>query len=221
MRYFRRALQPGRAPICAARLTQAGTLRTSPKSRRWMQFYATQEVSPPTTSFHWDARVSLAPLLRLRVRDRLSRGQGSGSVHLLGMQLAANAGTPEINAGTLQRYLAEAVWYPTALLPSAQLAWSPIDEWKALATLTSHGTAVSLEFHFDRDDQVAAIYTPQRWARSGRTYLQMPWEGHFSGYSERSGMLVPAAGEVGWYVEGAWQAVWKGRITHASYEPGV
>jgi hypothetical protein len=218
-RYFRRVLQPGQASIRSARLTQSGTLRTGPKSWRWMPFEATQEVSPEETTFNWDARVCVAPFLSLRVRDGLFEGRGGGRVDLWSaIKLAADADTPELNAGALHRYLAEAVWYPTALLPGPQLAWTPIDERKALATLTSYRTTVSLEFHFNHEGEVAAIYTPQRWARSGRKYVQLPWEGHFFGYWECSGMLVPAAGEVGWHVDGKWQAVWKGRVTFASYE---
>jgi len=218
-RYFARVLHADQAPIRCARLTQSGTLRSGPKRRRWMRFEATQEVSPREISFNWDARISVVPLLHLRVRDALFEGRGGGRVDLMSaVKVAAEAGTPELNAGALHRYLAEAVWYPTALFPSEALAWSPIDDRKALATLTSHGTSVSLEFHFNREGEVAAIYTPQRWARIGGNYVQMPWEGHFFGYWECSGMLIPAAAEVGWYVDSTWRPVWKGRVTYASYE---
>jgi hypothetical protein len=218
-RYFGRIFHDGQAPIRSARFTQNGTLRTSPRSRRWMQFDAVQEVNALETSFTWDARVSFAPLVHLRIRDALFDGRGGGRVDLLSaVKLGAEVGTPELNAGALHRYLAEAVWYPTALWPSEHLTWSPIDDRKALATLTSHGTTVSLEFHFNREGEVAAIYTPQRWMKSGRKYVQMPWEGHFFGYWECSGILIPSAGEVGWHVHGKWEAVWKGRVTFASYE---
>ena len=218
-RYLARVLHSDQAPIRAARFTQSGTLRAGPSGWRWMPFDASQQVSVRDTGFDWDARVSVAPFLHLRVRDSLLEGRGGGRVDLLSaIKVGADADRPELNAGALHRFLAEAVWYPTALLPSDRLVWSPIDERKALATLTSHGTTVSLEFHFNREGEVAAVYTPQRWARVGRKYVQMPWEGHFFGYWECSGMLIPAAGEVGWHVDGKWQAVWKGRVTYASYE---
>lgn len=212
-------LHADQAPIRAARLTQSGTLRASLRSRLWMRFDSIQEIAPPAVSFDWDARVRFGPLIRLRVRDSLLEGRAGSRVDLWSaIKLGADADKPELNEGALHRYLAEAVWYPTALFPSEHLTWSPIDERKALATLTSHGTSVSLEFHFNREGEVAAIYAPQRWMKSGRKYVQMPWEGHFFGYWECSGMLIPAAGEVGWHVDGKWQAVWKGRVTYASYE---
>jgi hypothetical protein len=76
----------------------------------------------------WNARVQVAPLVHVCVRDALIEGKGSGQVSLLSaFTMNAAADTPEMNSGSLHRYLAEAVWYPTALLPSSQLMWSALD----------------------------------------------------------------------------------------------
>ena len=127
--------------------------------------------------------------------------------------MTADADTPEMNSGSLHRYLAEAVWYPTALLPSVKLHWAGIDAKRALATLTDHGVSVSLEFRFADTGEVSGIYTPARWGKFSEGYRQVPWEGHFQDYRERDGILVPTAGEVGWCVDKEWEPVWKGRIT--------
>jgi hypothetical protein len=126
--------------------------------------------------------------------------------------VASDAGTPQMNSGSLHRFLAEAVWYPSALVPSDTLRWSGIDDGRALATLTHGGTTVSLEFRFNPAGDVAGIYTPARWGRFGGGYEERPWEGHFSAYEPRAGFLVPTQGDVGWHVDGAWQCVW--RRTH-------
>jgi hypothetical protein len=131
------------------RLRQIGTLRTNVRRERWMAFEAEHIVAPRSTGFVWNARVAVAPLLHVRVGDALVAGRGSGQVSLLSaFTVAADAGTPEMNSGSLHRYLAEAVWYPTALLPSAKLRWSAVDNRRALATLTEDGVTVSLEFRF-------------------------------------------------------------------------
>ena len=49
---------------------------------------------------------------------------------------------PELNAGALHRFLAESLWFPTALLPSAKLVWTPVDDLYALATLTDAWQAI-------------------------------------------------------------------------------
>ena len=68
---------------------------------------------------------------------------------ILGLVPVVNAADdPQLRAGALQRYLAESVWFPTALLPSEGLRWTPVDEAHARATLTDHGISVTLEFEF-------------------------------------------------------------------------
>jgi hypothetical protein len=42
------------------------------------------------------------------------------------------------------------------------LRWTPIDNTKALATLTADGVTVSLEFRFNEAGEVSAIFSPGR-----------------------------------------------------------
>jgi hypothetical protein len=211
-RYLRWAL-PEQPTMRLVRLRQRGTLRTDTQSERWMPFEAEHLVAPSAIGFVWNARVMIAPLLHVRVRDAYIEGEGSGHMSLLsafGVSAANN--TPEMNSGSLHRFLAEAVWYPVALLPGPTLQWSPIDSMRAQATLTDHGTSVSLEFRFADSGEVTGIYTPGRWGTFGGGYEQRPWEGHFRNYELRNGFRVPKEGDVGWYVDNVWRAVWKGTV---------
>ena len=211
-RYLRLAL-PTPKPIEEVRLRQVGTLRTDVNTDRWMDFDADHLVVPRAGGFVWDARVRVAPLLHVRVRDALIEGRGSGQVSLLSaFPVGADGGTPEMNSGSLHRYLAEAVWYPTALLPGPTLKWTDIDASRALATLTNHGVTVSLEFRFAEGGEVTGIYTPGRWGSFPDGYKQVPWEGHFRGYRPWGGVVVPSEGDVGWYVNDEWHAVWRGTV---------
>lgn len=218
-RYFTRVLQDEQPIIQLAHLRQAGRLRSNAKGNRWLNFDASQIVAPCAIAFVWNARVAMAPLLHVRVCDALIAGQGSGQVSFLSaFTVVAAKGNSEMNSGALHRYLAEAVWYPTALIPSAKLRWSAIDNNTALATLTDNGVTVSLEFRFSATGEVASIYTPARWGTFDGGYRQVPWEGHFRNYVNRGGMHVPAEGEVGWYTDGKWRTVWQGTITESNYE---
>ena len=178
-----------------------------------MPFEAQHLVAPHADGFLWNARVALAPLLHVRVRDGFIDGQGSGQVSLFSaFTVSSDAGSPQINSGALHRFLAEAVWYPTALLPSSKLQWSGIDATTAVASLTEHGVAVSLEFRFAETGEVTGIYTPARWGKFSGGYEQRPWEGHFRNYEQRAGVWIPREGEVGWYVDDQWYSVWKGTV---------
>ncbi len=203
------------------RIRQTGTLRTDVRAERWMPFEAEHIVIPPAAGFVWNARVRIAPLAYVRVRDALIDGEGSGQVSLFSaFTVSAAANTPELNSGSLHRYLAEAVWYPTALLPGPTLRWTGIDATRALATLTDHGISVSLEFRFGNAGEVTGIYTPGRWGTFADGYKQVPWEGHFRNYEERHGLFVPTEGEVGWYVDEKYHPVWKGTVTGFQFESG-
>jgi hypothetical protein len=204
LRYLNQALPP---------------LRTNPRNENWMKFTASQVIGPRTTEFLWTAHAEIAPLLHVQVKDSLIGGQGYGQVALLSaVPLASDGGNFEMNSGSLHRFLAEAVWYPSALLPSSQLMWTPVDDSRAVATLTKGPVTVSLEFRFSLDNEVTSIYTPGRWGSFDGGYKRVPWEGKFRNYSRRNGVLVPTEGEVGWYTDGQWQSVWRGTVVSASME---
>jgi hypothetical protein len=218
-RYLRAVLREGEPLVRLARFTQTGTLCTNESKDKWSPFEARQIATPTLPGFVWDAKIRLAPLIHVQVRDAYVGGTASGQVSLLSViPLDRAEGGAELNAGALHRFLAEAVWYPTALLPRPGLSWTPIDEHRALATLADHGTTVSLEFRFNDADEVSAVYAPGRYRKVGRRYELTPWEGHFSKYEERNRMRVPLYGEVGWYLSGGWRPAWEGRVTEIEYE---
>jgi hypothetical protein len=153
--------------IAIAQFSQTGTLRSNTQTDRWFEFEATHLVVPPAIGFVWNAKVRIAPLLHVRVMDALVNGSGSGQATLMSkIAIHSAAGTPEMNSGSLHRFLAGAVWYPTALLPSNDLHWTPIDGCRALATLSDGQSSVELEFRFADTGKVTAIYTPARWGHS-------------------------------------------------------
>ena len=157
-RYLNHVLPPHKRHLRLARYQQVGTLRLAPDSNRWMDFSAAHTIAPAATAFVWDAHVAVLPWVHVRVRDALVHGIGSGQVALLSaLPVGSASGGLPMNSGSLHRFLAEAVWCPTALLPSATLRWEPVDETRALATLTQGSVSVSLEFRFNAANEVVGI----------------------------------------------------------------
>ena len=218
-KYFRLVLNDPQPCIRRARFTQRGELRINEQSGKWSRFSASQVVAAGPPGFVWNARVSVAPLLHVRVRDGYVAGRGSGAVALLSaLTVASESDRPELNSGALHRYLAEAVWYPTALLPSAGVEWSAIDSTRALATLTDSDVSVSLEFRFNDVGEVSGIYAAERWGRFGGTYELVPWEGRFGNYTRKQGVLVPATAEVGWHRASGFWSFWRGEVLDLNYD---
>jgi hypothetical protein len=217
-RYFRQALRDKQRMIKTVRMRQTGELRST-EDEKWSGFKASEVVLPLGPGFVWTADVAMPLGTHVRVIDSYIGGVGSGRVSFLsGLPLSSQSGAAELNSGALHRYLAEAVWYPTALLPQAGVSWSPISDDAALATLTDKETTVSLEFRFNDIGEVTGIYSPGRFGRFRDGYKRLPWEGHFSYYEVRAGMRVPTFAEVGWYDSEEWQPVWKGNLIHVAYE---
>ena len=126
--------------------------------------------------------------------------------------------TPEMAAGTLQRYLAEAVWLPTALLPSQGVHWAPIDDSTARASLTDGRTIVSLEFRFSAEGEIIGAFTPSRYREVEGTYEPTPWECRYAAYTERDGMWIPLEGEVEWHLSTHRLPYWRGRVREITFE---
>lgn len=218
-RYFRYVLTDGQPIINLMRMQQTGVLRTNTITDKWLAFTASQLVVPSAPGFIWSAKVAMPFKTHINVLDACVTGVGSGRVTFLSaIVVAADAGTKELNSGALLRYLAEAVWYPTALLPESGIIWAAISDHAALATLTDGETSVSLEFRFNTFGEVTSIYSPGRFRSLDGGYKKMPWEGCFQNYTIQSGMKVPSYGEVGWYELDIWQPVWKGNITNIQFE---
>lgn len=217
-RYFRAALREGQPMVRRARIAQRGEFLLRPTPDGWRPFTATHHAAAGPPGFVWDARIRMAPGVAVLVRDALIDGTGSMRASVGGLiTLTAVEGTPGMAAGALHRYLAEAAWFPTALLPSRGVAWTPIDGSSARATLTAGSTTVSLDVHFGPDHLIRRVYAPDRARDVDGRPVPTPWEGRFSDYEERGGMRIPTRGEVAWILPEGTRAYWRGRVTDVSY----
>ncbi len=216
--YFRMALKDGQQYIHMAKIEQEGELTTAPEAEKFLPFTATQHVNAIDPGFAWNAKIYMAPILHIRVVDSYLDGKAGGKVILQSaFTVDSQKGTDRLNSGALYRYLAEGAWYPTALLPENGVTWTAIDENRALATLSDSGITVSVECSFNDAGELVKIYTTERYGHFDGEYRQYPWEGHFSNYVEKDGMMIPSRGQVGWHLpEGFW-LFWKGQIQEVTY----
>lgn len=227
-RYFQRVLREGQRPIRGARVVQRGTFRsrdTDPDPEAgWSPFRAIQRFTAAPPGFVWDARIRMAPLVSVRVRDGYVTGHASMRGAVAGLFPVVDADDDAgLRAGALSRYLAEAVWLPTALLPGPAVTWTAMDDRHARATLADAGTVVAVEFEFGPGGEIVAVYAPNRpRAVPGRkgAYVTAPWGGRYGEYEEHGGMLVPTTAEVYWVLEGREQPYYRGRNVSIVYELG-
>jgi hypothetical protein len=218
-RYFRFALQPGQPMIRRMRAHQAGLFAT--KRDQWTPFSADEEFSVVPPAFVWDAKIRVAPLISVHVRDSYIRGAGGmhGEVAAV-LPVVHQEGTPEMAVATLQRYLAEAPWFPTALLPAAGVEWTAIDDSTARASLRHGGASASVDMHFGDGGEIVRV-TADRYRDVDGVPALTPWEGRFEDYRSLEGMRVPLRAEVGWILDDGWFPYWRGRNVHIIYEYAI
>ena len=217
-RYFRYVLRPGQVMIRRARQVQTGEFNMG---KGWTPLRASQTSIVRSPGFVWDARLAVVPrLLDAEVRDSYSNGNASMTAKVLGLVTMMDLPNgPELASGALQRHLAESVFFPTALLPSQGVVWTPIDADSARATLTDRDITVSLDFHFDNTTgEITGAYTKGRYKEKNGMYSLMPWETTCSQYEERGGMKIPIKADVAWIVEGQRMPYWRASITQIEYE---
>lgn len=187
----------------------------------WAPFRAIEIFTAHPPGFLWDARIRMAPFLTVRVRDGYARGVGSmrGAVGGL-LTVVRAAGTPEMAEVSLQRFLAEAAWFPDRLRPSSTLAWRPVDGRSAIAALTDRGLTVAARFRFDSDGDIVEVQVPDRPRGVRGGFVRTPWVGRFWEHHPIGGVRIPARGEVAWVIDGEERPYWRGRIIAARYERG-
>jgi uncharacterized protein DUF6920 len=216
IRYFDFALTPEQPVIAGACIEWEGEFSMRP--RRWSAFTATQHYRVQPPGFVWDARIWMSSVLPVLVRDAYADHEGSLRAAIGGVvKVADQRGTVDIARGELLRYLGEAVWFPTALLPSAGVTWTSIDDDSACATLSDGTTTVSIDAHFARSGEIESL-SAMRPRDMGRSSVLTPWVARLHGYTRRHGMMVPSSGEVEWELESGPLPYWRGRVVSAQYD---
>jgi hypothetical protein len=218
-RYFRAVLTEGQPLIAAVTLELSGTLNLSATSERWKPFASRQRVLTRPPGFLWDANVSLLPGVAVRVVDGYIAGEGLLHAAALGLFAVADLhGGGEIARGELMRFFAEMAWYPTALLPSQGVRWEALDERSAKATIVDGPLMVTLLFSFNDAGLIESARAEARGAMVGKEMVMVPWEGRWSNYQTRHGMMVPISGEAAWLRPEGRKPYFRGTVTSLTCE---
>jgi hypothetical protein len=218
-RYFKTALAEDAPLVSGVSISHTGTFNMSESAEKWLPFRSTQRVTTNPPAFVWDGRVQVFPWVNVHVHDAYVDREGLLHPAILGVfSLTELRGKGEIAQGEFMRYLAEAAWYPTALLPSQGVIWRGIDERTAEATLADGEVKSTLRFTFSSDGLIESVHAEARGRTVGSAIVPTPWEGRWSNYESRDGMRVPMAGEVAWITPEGRKPYWRGTIASLAYE---
>lgn len=215
-RYFRFTLRPGQPLIRSARIEHEGTFLARPDGA-WSPFRSVQHFSTDPPGFVWDARIRMAPGVTARIRDSYFLGDGVMEGRLNGvLKVVDERHSPTIDSGALHRFLAEAAWFPTALLPRPGLRWEAIDDNAARVTLEDRTTTVSLDVHFSPAGELMRV-EGERLRDVAGVGVPTLWVGTMRDYREIDGMMIPASGDVTWILPEGPYTYWRGTARKITY----
>ena len=186
----------GRKRVETVRLKQKGSMRSKPGEDNWSSMSAEQYFTIGEPSFIWKANMEMMPGISIQARDKYADGKGEMKIKFLSLIPIANRSGSQIDQGTLQRWLAEICWFPTAAL-SPYIKWEPIDDESARATMTYRGVTGSAIFHFDAKGDITAC-TADRFMSSGSKMSLEKWEVKTIEYRELNGIRIPVKSEATW-----------------------
>ena len=222
-RYFRAVLTDGQPLIAAATIESAGKINMSATAEQWKPFTSQQRVvtslNGSCPGFLWNAQVDMFPGVPARVEDSYIAEQGQLIAKLFGLFTVAKAhGGGELARGEFMRYFAEAVWYPTALLPSQGVRWQAVDEAAADATIVDGPITLTLLFKFNEAGLIVSVRADSRGAGVGKHMVMLPWDCGLSDYRPQDGMLIPRAGGAAWVRSDGRKAYFLGQVKKLNYE---
>lgn len=220
-RYFSTVLKNGRPRVTGVRFQHRGVFNMGETRKWWVPFNSDHRVVTHRPGFHWDARIRLFRGVTVRARDAYAVGEGLLQAKFLGLvPMVRVHGKGDLAQGQLMRFLAEAAWYPTALLPGQGVRWDAIGVSSARATLEDGNVSATLVFHFHRRGWIESVSAATRPRIVKKKTIPTPWHGRFWDYEEHDGMMIPTEGEVAWVLPEGPKPYWRGRLTGIAYEYG-
>jgi hypothetical protein len=188
----------GNERITSVRLKQKADMRLG-KDKSWMPVQAEQYFISEEPGFIWKANIKAAPLIHISGRDKYEDGKGSMLIKVLSLFTAADSEGKEIDQGTLLRFLAETMWFPSAAL-NDYLKWEEIDANNAKVTMTYGKITASGVFTFNDKGEVINFEAERYGEFDGETKLET-WTIPVRDYRTFEGIRVPTKGDVTWKLD--------------------
>jgi Family of unknown function (DUF6544) len=182
---------------------------------RWFPFTAVQSYTLDPPGFRWRARVKVARLPLAIAEDSLEHGSGRMHVRVLGLVPVVDATGPEMDQGSLMRWLNETMWFPQAWTTDV-ISWRPLDENSAIGSVSAGGHDVEAAFRFD-DDGRLVDFRADRYRAVGGGFELAEWATPLSAHSSFAGVEVPSAGHASWILDDGESEYIRLQITDVHY----
>jgi hypothetical protein len=205
----------GKPRVRYVRLVQRGGMRTAPE-QDFMPVHAEQYFTTTPPGFVWQVHARMFRVLPIAGRDSYMSGHGRMLITGAALVPFVNASGDKIDQGTLLRYLAEIIWFPSAAL-SPYLHWEAVDANTARVTMTFQSVSASADFSFNGEGRVSGMLA-QRYMGDGSSARLERWGGTLSAWKRFHGIDVPVQGVVSWKLESGDFSYYRWEITDLDYD---
>ena len=187
-RYFRLVLREGQPYISYVRLTHTGKFKTG-LDKKWISIKGEQYYTTDTPGYIWKGTTTFFTARDFYIADR-----GGLIVTLLSMFNIVDGSGHSFDQGELLRWLAEGVWFPTALLPSERLQWSVVDNSHSKLVFNYKGLSLDFLVTFNSDGEIVELKT-QRYMEENRIET---WICRMDNYTWINNIKVPTECKASW-----------------------
>ena len=184
-------------------LTQRAKMKMKPEQENWYDATAEQVFAIDNPGFIWTVKMKMSPIIKIKGRDKFVDGKGEMLIRMNSILNIVNEEGPKIDEGTIQRYLGEIVWFPSAAL-SPYIKWEEIDSLSAKATMEYMGTKGSGIFYFNEQGDFIK-YSALRYKGSRPDAKRYEWVINVSEHAIMNGVKIPGKMTATWKLdEGDW-----------------
>ena len=174
--------------IVSVRLKQKCQIKLNQKQGDWIPAKAIQYFNIEDPAFIWKVNMKINPILKVSGRDKLENGKGNMLIKLFSLIPIVNERGPKINEGSLQRFLGEIAWFPSAAL-NPYIKWYQIDKHSAKAVINYDGSECSGIFTFNEKGKITQFKT---WRYMGNDNDQRhEWIITVDSYKPFNGITIP------------------------------
>lgn len=140
-------------------LKQKILMKLKPQQKKWYKATAQQYFTTYPAAFNWSVAMNINSIISMKGRDKLENGNGEMMIKMGSIIPIVNVkNNKKVNEATLQRFLAEIVWFPSAAL-SSYISWEYIDERSAKATISMNNISTSGTFFFSENGEFKKFST--------------------------------------------------------------
>ncbi len=214
-KYLRYAGVVGKKRTSVVRLKQVGFFRMAP-DKEYEAISARQYYSVNDPGFVWIVKMDMYPLISIYGRDRYTGGNGDMKISVAGAIPVVEANGPEIDQGTLLRFLNEMVWFPDAFLAD-YVSWEGISDSTAKATITLNNLSASAILTFNQKGEATLFEAMRYRTLDDGSYKLDKWVTPYRDYKNMNGFKIPTAGEGIWMLDSGEFEYVKLKITEIDY----